>query len=202
MGRHHQVIWAAAAHCAGGLAEFERDLIRSPTGERCARAKASGVRMGRKPKVVPHQQAEARQRHATGKKAFGRSPGLQRPQQHDFEIDGMSLDDLTKLMTLAAPSSPSSSGRYSKVLPQNKCCSRGIIAPARHGRRMPTVYGFREFSTASHGWPASADHDIMLQMRPQQRFGYFAASPKHRRGPPTASATANHAAPRVAAMGE
>jgi hypothetical protein len=113
----------------------------------------------------------------------------------------MSLDDLTKLMTIAAPSSPSSSGRYSKVLPQNKCCSRGIIAPARHGRRMPAIHGFREFRTASHGWPARAGHNVVQQMRPQQRFGYFAASPKHRRGPPTASATASQAVPRVAAIG-
>jgi DNA invertase Pin-like site-specific DNA recombinase len=43
----------------GGLAEFERDLIRSRTGEGRARAKARGVKMGRKPKLTPHQRAEA-----------------------------------------------------------------------------------------------------------------------------------------------
>src|ERR1700730_311062 len=42
----------------GGLAEFERELVRARTGEGRARAKARGVRMGRKPKVTPHQQAE------------------------------------------------------------------------------------------------------------------------------------------------
>jgi DNA invertase Pin-like site-specific DNA recombinase len=31
----------------GGLAEFERDLIRARTGEGHARAKARGVRLGR-----------------------------------------------------------------------------------------------------------------------------------------------------------
>ena len=113
----------------------------------------------------------------------------------------MSLEVITNLMTTAAPSSLSSSGRCSKVLPQNKCCSRGIIAPARHGRRMPTIHGFREFSIASHGWPDCADHDVVQQRRPRQRFGYFAASPKDRRGTLTSSATANHAAPGVAAMG-
>ena len=42
---------------------------------------------------------------------------------------------------------------------------------------MPTIHDFREFGTASHGWSACrADHDVMHQMRPQQRFGYFAAS--------------------------
>ena len=43
----------------GGLAEFERDLIRARTAEGRERAKARGVRMGRKPKLTPHQQHEA-----------------------------------------------------------------------------------------------------------------------------------------------
>ena len=43
----------------GGLAEFERDLIRTRTGEGRERAKARGVKLGRKPKMTPHQQREA-----------------------------------------------------------------------------------------------------------------------------------------------
>src|SRR5262249_15222112 len=43
----------------GGLAEFERDLIRARTGEGRERAKARGVRLGRRPKMTPHQQHEA-----------------------------------------------------------------------------------------------------------------------------------------------
>src|SRR6201993_1976698 len=39
----------------GGLAEFERDLIRARTGEGRERAKRRGVRFGRKPKFTPHQ---------------------------------------------------------------------------------------------------------------------------------------------------
>ncbi len=50
----------------GGLAEFERDLIRARTGEGPARAKARGVKMGRKPKLTPHQQAEAVKRREAG----------------------------------------------------------------------------------------------------------------------------------------
>jgi len=50
----------------GGLAEFERDLIRARTGEGRARAVAKGVKLGRKPKLTPHQQNEARQRVAAG----------------------------------------------------------------------------------------------------------------------------------------
>jgi DNA invertase Pin-like site-specific DNA recombinase len=43
----------------GGLAEFERDLIRARTGEGRERAKARGVKLGRKPKLTEHQKREA-----------------------------------------------------------------------------------------------------------------------------------------------
>ena len=43
----------------GGLAEFERDLIRARTGEGRERAKARAVKLGRKPKLTPHQRREA-----------------------------------------------------------------------------------------------------------------------------------------------
>ena len=43
----------------GGLAEFERDLIRTRTSEGRERAKARGVKLGRRPKLTPHQQREA-----------------------------------------------------------------------------------------------------------------------------------------------
>ena len=43
----------------GGLAEFERDLIRTRTGEGRERAKARGVKLGRKPKLTAHQRQEA-----------------------------------------------------------------------------------------------------------------------------------------------
>jgi DNA invertase Pin-like site-specific DNA recombinase len=50
----------------GGLAEFERELIRARTGEGRERAKARGVKMGRKPKLTPHQQREALKRRDNG----------------------------------------------------------------------------------------------------------------------------------------
>ena len=43
----------------GGLAEFERELIRSRTGEGRERAKARGVKLGRKPKLTDHEKREA-----------------------------------------------------------------------------------------------------------------------------------------------
>ena len=50
----------------GGLADVERDLIRTRTAEGRSRAKACGQHMGRPPKLTPQQQAEARRRRAEG----------------------------------------------------------------------------------------------------------------------------------------
>jgi DNA invertase Pin-like site-specific DNA recombinase len=50
----------------GGLAEFERNLIRARTAEGRERAKARGVKLGRRPKLTPHQQQEARRRKQSG----------------------------------------------------------------------------------------------------------------------------------------
>src|SRR5207302_234707 len=50
----------------GGLAEFERDLIRARTGEGRARAVARGQRMGRPPKLTTHQKREAIKRRDAG----------------------------------------------------------------------------------------------------------------------------------------
>ena len=50
----------------GGLAEFERELIRQRTGEGRERAKARGIRFGRKPKLTAHQRHEAITRRAAG----------------------------------------------------------------------------------------------------------------------------------------
>jgi DNA invertase Pin-like site-specific DNA recombinase len=50
----------------GGLAEFERDLIRARTGEGRARAKAAGVHMGRPSKLTRHQKQEAIARRDAG----------------------------------------------------------------------------------------------------------------------------------------
>lgn len=50
----------------GGLAEFERELIRARTSEGHARAKVNGVKFGRKPKLTPHQRREAIKRRDAG----------------------------------------------------------------------------------------------------------------------------------------
>src|SRR6202048_2530701 len=50
----------------GGLADVERDLIRTRTAEGRSRAQKRGQRMGRPPKLTAAQQAEARRRRAEG----------------------------------------------------------------------------------------------------------------------------------------
>jgi DNA invertase Pin-like site-specific DNA recombinase len=49
-----------------GLAEFERELIRARADEGRTRAKARGVRFGRKPKLTAYQTQEARRHHEGG----------------------------------------------------------------------------------------------------------------------------------------
>ena len=50
----------------GGLADAERDLIRTRTAEGRSRAKAQGKHMGRPPTLNPSQQKEATRRRAQG----------------------------------------------------------------------------------------------------------------------------------------
>jgi DNA invertase Pin-like site-specific DNA recombinase len=72
----------------GGLAEFERELIRVRTGEGRDRAKARGVKLGRKPKLTPHQQHEAIERRERGNETLaeiGRS----------YNVSGWTISRLT-----------------------------------------------------------------------------------------------------------
>jgi DNA invertase Pin-like site-specific DNA recombinase len=50
----------------GGLAEFERELIRARTGEGRKRARERGVKFGRPRKMTPHQRQEAIERLMAG----------------------------------------------------------------------------------------------------------------------------------------
>jgi DNA invertase Pin-like site-specific DNA recombinase len=54
----------------GGLAEFERELIRARTGKGRARAMAQGVRMGCKPKLTDHQKRAAIKRRDHGEETL------------------------------------------------------------------------------------------------------------------------------------
>ena len=64
----------------GGLADVERDSIRTRTGEGRARAKLRGQHMGRPPKMTAAQKQEARRRRKDGEsvadlaRSYGVSP--------------------------------------------------------------------------------------------------------------------------------
>jgi DNA invertase Pin-like site-specific DNA recombinase len=62
----------------GGLAEFERSLILARTSDGRTRAKARGVRFGRKPKLTKYQIEEALQRRSNGEPLtdIGRTYGV------------------------------------------------------------------------------------------------------------------------------
>src|SRR5271168_3978060 len=72
----------------GGLAVFERELIRARTGEGRICAKARGVHMGRPPKLTPHQKREALGRRERGEEShaeIGRS----------YDVSGWTISRLT-----------------------------------------------------------------------------------------------------------
>ena len=64
----------------GGLADVERDLIRTRTSEGRARAKERGQHMGRPAKLTPHQQREIHERRTGGENVsdLARSYGVGR----------------------------------------------------------------------------------------------------------------------------
>jgi DNA invertase Pin-like site-specific DNA recombinase len=65
----------------GGLAEFERELIRARTGEGRRRAVEAGVKLGRRSSLTSHQQTEVRKRRADGEtlKSLAKSYGVTHP---------------------------------------------------------------------------------------------------------------------------
>jgi hypothetical protein len=76
----------------GGLADVERDLIRTRTAEGRSRAQRRGQHMGRPPKLRPAQKAEARRRLAQGATLaeLARSYDVEeRARFHDLRCEGV-----------------------------------------------------------------------------------------------------------------
>ena len=73
----------------GGLAEFERELIKSRTSEGRTRAKARGVKFGRPMKLTDYQIKEALQRRENGESLadIGRSFGVSHSTYRGSEIE-------------------------------------------------------------------------------------------------------------------
>ena len=75
----------------GGLADVERDLIRTRTAEGRSRAKVRGQHMGRPPSLTPQQQAEARQRRAEG--------ATLKELAQSYNVGAATISRLSKLVT-------------------------------------------------------------------------------------------------------
>jgi DNA invertase Pin-like site-specific DNA recombinase len=59
VGRHHHPARPLDADILGGLAEFERSLIKARTDVGMQRAREAGIRFGRPLKLTKHQQEQA-----------------------------------------------------------------------------------------------------------------------------------------------
>ena len=77
----------------GGLADVERDLIRTRTAEGRSRAQKRGQRMGRKPKLTDAQKAEAEQTAGAGRYACRTRAQLRRGKEYDFETVKTAKDE-------------------------------------------------------------------------------------------------------------
>jgi DNA invertase Pin-like site-specific DNA recombinase len=75
----------------GGLADVERDLIRTRTAEGRSRAKARGTHMGRPPSLNVFAEERGHQAARAGRYARRIGAQLQRQPRDDFEADGLSL---------------------------------------------------------------------------------------------------------------
>ena len=83
----------------GGLAEFERELIRARTGAGRIRAKARGVHMGRPPKLTPHQKREAL-------KALADGTASQADLARRFNLSSSTISRLVEPFALPLPVRP------------------------------------------------------------------------------------------------
>ncbi len=64
--RYRHSTWRLMIAVLGGLADVERDLIRTRTDTGRSRAKARGQHIGRRPVLTPQQRDEGRRRRAEG----------------------------------------------------------------------------------------------------------------------------------------
>ena len=81
----------------GGLAEFERELIRARTSEGRERARARSVHMGRPPNLTPRQKKEALRRRDAGETTREFAVPVQRVTEHDLEACSMTAIFLRRI---------------------------------------------------------------------------------------------------------
>jgi DNA invertase Pin-like site-specific DNA recombinase/predicted nucleotidyltransferase len=140
----------------GGLAEFERELIRARTGDGRARAKARGVHMGRPPKLTAHQQIAAL-------KALANGTATQADLARQFNISQSSISRLADKAVLS-PAPPKS-----RLDADTERAARAFLRriEGRYPVREAILYGSRARHT--HNPDSDADIAVILNSAPGDR---------------------------------
>ena len=134
----------------GGLAEFERELIRARTGEGRTRAKARGVHMGRPPKLTPHQKREAL-------KALAEGTATQADLARRFNLSQSTISRLAeKAAAVAPPVRPSLDAETERA-------ARAFLK--RLEGKYPVIEGILYGSRARGDHKPDSDADIAVILR-------------------------------------
>ena len=127
----------------GGLAEFERDLIRTRTGEGRARAVARGQKMGRPPKLTPHQRREAIKRRDRGGESLadiGRS----------YNVSGATISRLDAIVNHSWAAQAGGAGTRPDGRSARNASSANRFPAPRSGRSSPSVAPSCATATCCH----------------------------------------------------
>lgn len=138
----------------GGLAEFERELIRLRTGEGRSRAKARGIHMGRPPKLTPHQRREALQALASG-------TATQADLVRRFNV---SQSTISRLADKAAPLPPTAPTVAAPAMDADtERAARAFMR--RLAGKYPVAEGILFGSRARHTHTPESDADIAVVLK-------------------------------------
>jgi DNA invertase Pin-like site-specific DNA recombinase/predicted nucleotidyltransferase len=142
----------------GGLAEFERELIRLRTGEGRTRAKARGVHMGRPPKLTPAQRRE-------GLQALARGEATQADLVRRFNV---SKSTISRLADKAA--APSVASVKPTLDVETERAARAFMQ--RIEGKFPPIEGlvFGSRARGTHKADSDADLAVILKGEPGNRY--------------------------------
>jgi predicted nucleotidyltransferase len=141
----------------GGLAEFERELIRARTGEGRKRAKARGVHLGRQPTLTPHQRAEALAALAAG-------TATQADLARRFDVSESTISRMANRAadTIAQPPAPridAETERAARVFLKRLECKYSVTDAILYGSR----------ARGDHTPDSDADLAVVLDSKPERR---------------------------------
>jgi len=138
----------------GGLAEFERELIRARTGEGRARAVARGQHMGRPPKLTPHQWREAEAELANG-------AATQADLARRFNV---SESTISRLATKAAMPPART------IDPDTKRAALAFLARIKQSHAPVTALLYGSRARGTHTADSDADIAVILKGEPKNRY--------------------------------